>query len=242
MGGGDDQCDSGMVARGQDETDGVGSFLGRVAENIGGVAENIGDIVENIGDIVNAGENGARHFLQRFTFPLPSLEAANEEEVGNTVFVCGRSSPRQFGVHLVREAEGHKIAKVFDQSLAHHAQLRESDIITHLNGVELGSKNLIKVHELFLDIEIELTLKILREVEICGNFELVEHEITITIDIETTNRSVEVVVTSSGVRILPVTVTHYIAQDRHNESQEFMQSNARTGRLAMRAQPGMPWS
>ncbi|XP_071479269.1 uncharacterized protein [Diadema antillarum] len=224
MGGGDERG-LGMAAHGQEETDGVGSILGRVAENIG-------DIVENISDIVDTGENGARRFLQPFTFPLSSLsEAANEEEVGNTVFVSGRSIPRRFGVHLVREAEGHKIAKVFDQSLAHHAQLRESDIITHLNGVELGSKNIIKVHELFLDVETKLTLKILREVEICGNFELVEHEITITIDIESGGHVI-------GVRILPVTVTYYIAQDHHNESQVFMQSNARTGRLAMRAQRG----
>nr|XP_054770927.1 uncharacterized protein LOC129278818 [Lytechinus pictus] len=135
---------------GEDEPDGhhgqggLKGFIDRVAHTVEDVAEGLVDFVMPHRDLPRQ-EQIDYHDLEGFTLHLPAHFHPFD-------------SPCPFGARLNRSDNGYRLARVLTDTAAHHAGLKESDEVTHLNDIELKSYDTIDLQKLFMTIDATFTL------------------------------------------------------------------------------------
>ncbi|XP_071495492.1 uncharacterized protein [Diadema antillarum] len=115
------------------------------------------------------------------------------DSLGNNVFVAhptNRDSPCRLGMHICHhnEGRGYCIARVFQDSIADKACLLKSDILTHVNEMDIRNKSIEDVLQIFLRTSEKIQLRLLRQGK-----EGADMEITIELTIMGTGRITETV-------------------------------------------------
>ncbi|XP_041483100.1 uncharacterized protein LOC121429905 [Lytechinus variegatus] len=220
-----------------DDTDGVHDLLPDVVHTaMRGIAGGLGKIGDSVDELVDEITDSFNHVMKSFAFSIPfnqeSVPAAvNDENLGNNIHLPSllpNGAPYRFGLHIRRDDLGYRIARIFKNTIAHHAKLEENDILTHLNDVDLSATNIVKVISLFSRVGNPFSLTILRELESCERIEIV---IQITIEINDIEQSIDFKVTVRGTHYIRDTndtlTTYYITQDPDGESEQYvnMESN-----------------
>ncbi|XP_041483110.1 uncharacterized protein LOC121429914 [Lytechinus variegatus] len=200
---------------GEDEPDGhhgqggLKGFLDRVAHRVEDVAEGLVDFVMPHHDLPRQ-EQIDYHDLEGFTVHLPAHFHPFD-------------SPCPFGARLNRSENGYKLARVLTDTAAHHAGLKESDEVTHLNDIELKSLDTVDLQKLFMTIDTTFTLTILRRYVEGNTVHLKKTTIRVTVADEIV---VEVVrseiVWSRKPRHVSTSALSYVSQDGDGNSQIYL--------------------
>eukprot|EP00057_Strongylocentrotus_purpuratus_P026431 XP_011680905.1 PREDICTED: uncharacterized protein LOC105446163 [Strongylocentrotus purpuratus] len=225
------------VSRVEDGVDEVVDGIEEFADNIEDGLKEVGDSIVGLVDEI---AHDAQHIIESFTFSLPwdqeGEPGSDQGNLGNNIYLPSpspNSAPYRFGLHIKRDDFGYRIARIFQDTFAHHAKLQENDILTHLDDTDLCFTNLIEVIALFSRVGNPFSLTILRKQESGERTEIV---IQFTTNIDEVERSIEIQVTVQGPRYSrdsddPMT-PYYITQDPDGGSQLYV-NIASNGKLVM---------
>nr|XP_054770931.1 uncharacterized protein LOC129278821 [Lytechinus pictus] len=218
-----------------DDNDGICDLLPDVVHTtMRGIAGGLGKIGDSVNELVDEVADSFNHVIKSFAFSIPFNQETvpvTDENLGNNIHLPSllpNGTPYRFGLHIRRDDLGYRIARIFKNTIAHHAKLEENDILTHLNDVDLSATNIVKVISLFSRVGNPFSLTILREVESCERIEIV---IQITTEINDIEQSIDFKVTVSGTHYIRDTndtlTPYYITQDPDGESEQYvnMESN-----------------